>query len=138
MGILRYLEPILIASGLDAGQAQSAATILKLLTSQQNWIDNIQDQNALSLMESWLSLEEIRNFLNVNRYHEKLWFNKEAFESMLWWMMTIGLIARVSNPSLSLTEAVEDLFEAYDLISSIQEAEKDSEYQVEKLLEGLK
>ncbi len=33
-------------------------------------------------MEGWLSIEEIRAFLNVNRFPEKLWFNKEDFESM--------------------------------------------------------
>ena len=137
-GILRYLEHVLMDSGLDAGQAQSGMTILRLLTSQQNWIDGIQNQSALTLIESWLLVEEIRAFLNVNRYHEKLWFNKEAFESMLWWMMTIGLISKISLPNTSLTEALEDLLEAYRLISSLEEAEEDSEFQVEKLLEGLK
>ena len=137
-GILRYLENVLIESGLDAGQAQSGMTILKLLTSQQNWIDEINNATALTLMENWLSVEEIRTFLNVNRYHEKLWFNKEAFESMLWWMMTIGLISKMSIPKMSLTEALEDLLQAYGLITTLHEAEEDSEYQLEKLLEGLK
>ena len=137
-GILRYLENVLMESGLDAGQAQSGMTILRLLTSQQNWIGEIQAANALALMENWLSTEEIRTFLNINRFHEKLWFNKEAFESMLWWMMTIGLISTVAIPEMSLTEALEDLIEAYGMISALHDAEEDSEYQVEKLLDGLK
>jgi hypothetical protein len=89
-------------------------------------------------MESWLSVEEIRAFLNINRFHEKLWFNKEAFESLLWWMMTIGLISRISMPDTSLTEALEDLLDAFDHISKLHEAEEDSDYQLEKLLDGLK
>ncbi|MBG0783746.1 MAG: alpha-amylase [Anaerolineaceae bacterium] len=137
-GILRYLEHVLIDSGLDTGQAQSGMTILRLLTSQQNWINGIQKETTLSLMESWLSVEEIRAFLNVNRFHEKLWFNKEAFESLLWWMMTIGLISRISMPDTSLTEALEDLLDAFDHISKLHEAEEDSDYQLEKLLDGLK
>ena len=137
-GILRYLEHVLMDSGLDTGQAQSGMTILRLLTSQQNWIDGSQHKTALSLIEGWLSVEEIRAFLNVNRFHEKLWFNKEAFESMLWWMMTIGLVSRVAVPNMSLTEALEDLLDAYHQMMTLRVAEENSEYQLEKLLEGLK
>jgi antitoxin component HigA of HigAB toxin-antitoxin module len=57
---------------------------------------------------------------------------------MMWWMMTIGLLDQVSNPDASLTEAVETLFDAYGLIQEILDAEEGSDYQVERLLEGLK
>ena len=79
-----------------------------------------------------------RTFLNINRYQDKLWFNKESFESMLWWMMTTALIGLVADPDKSLTEDIEILLEAYERIKAIQEAETESEYQVEKLLDGLK
>ncbi len=137
-GIVSQVERTLAELGLDAGQAQSGVTILKLLVGQQNWVDDIQSETATSLIEKWLSVEEIRTFLNVNRYHEKLWFNKEAFESMMWWMMTVALVKVVADPEKSLTEAIENLFTAYQLIQDLLEAEFDSEYQVEKLLEGLK
>ncbi len=122
-GIARLTGNTLEQLGLDSGQAQSGVTILKLLVSQQNWIEDIHSDTALSLMERWLSTEEIRTFLNVNRYHDKLWFNKEAFESMMWWMMTIALVTVVSDPEKSLTEAVEILFEAYSLIQELLDAE---------------
>jgi hypothetical protein len=92
----------------------------------------------LALIEVWFSEEEIRNFLNINRYRGQLWFNKEAFEDMMWWMMTIALIQLISDPTKSLPEVVEMLFEAYERIKTILDAEAQSEYQVEKLLEGLK
>jgi hypothetical protein len=67
-----------------------------------------------------------------------LWFNKEAFESMMWWMTLAALIRLVSDPKTSLSENFETLFDAYDLIKSLLAAEQESEYQVEKLLESLK
>jgi hypothetical protein len=137
-GISAHVQRTLEALGLDAGQAQSGVTILKLLVSQQNWTDRISEATPLSLAEAWLSSEEVRTFLNVNRFEEVLWFNQEAFESMMWWMMTISLIHQVSDPEKSLTEAFENLFQAYDLVQSLLAAEADSEFQVEKLLAGLK
>jgi len=137
-GILRLIQDTMVSLGLDQQQAHSGVTILKLLVSQQNWVEKVSVQSPTSLLESWLSEKEIRNFLNINRHRGILWFNKEAFESMLWWMMTTALIRLVANPKMSLAEVVEVLFDAYRSIEALVEAEKLSEYQVEKLLEALK
>jgi hypothetical protein len=67
-----------------------------------------------------------------------LWFNQEAFEEMMWWMMTVALIRLSSDQNINFAELVERLFDAYELIEKVLKAEKTSEYQVEKLLEGLK
>ncbi len=112
-GIIRLVEETLESLDFEKPQVQSGVTILKLLISQQKWVDNIEDKSPLSLIESWLSKEAIREFLNINRYRGKLWFNKEAFESMMWWMLTTSLIRLVADPKKSLAEVIEDLFEAY-------------------------
>jgi glycosidase len=137
-GIARMAQETLKNLGMDEGQAHSGVRLLKLLTSQQNWVDEIEEEHALGLMEKWLSQEAIRAFLGVNRYRGLLWFNKEAFESMMWWMMVIALIRLVANPQKSLSESLETLFDAYALIQSLLAAEEKSEFQVEKLLEALK
>lgn len=136
--ISRICQQKLEELGLDTEQAASGVTIIKLLVDQQNWIDNISDETPASLFQGWLSKEVVRSFLKINRYREKLWFNKEAFESMIWWMTTIGLIQLVSDPQVSFTTAIEDLLEAWELLKTILDAEQGSEYQLEKLLNGLK
>jgi len=137
-GITRIVQQNLQELGLDAGQSHNGTNIVKLLTSQQNWAMEIREDTPKSLMKRWLSQESIRNFLNINRYRGKLWFNKESFESMMWWMTLAALIRLVADPETSLSENFETLFDAYDLIKSLLAAEKESEYQVEKLLESLK
>lgn len=137
-GILRIVGDVLQDLGLDAGQAKSGVTTLKLLVHQQTWIDDLNSKTAHSQIETWFSEEEIRTFLNINRYRDTLWFNKEAFETLLWWMMTIALIRLVAKPDTSLAETIESLFSAEQFVENILSAEKDSDYQVMKLLEGLK
>lgn len=137
-GILRLVQETMGSLGVSQQQIQRGITILKLLISQQLWVDNIEEQSPLSLIESWLNQEAIRDFLNVNRYRGILWFNKEAFETMMWWMLTTSLIRLVADPKKGLAEVIEKLFEANSLIGALLEAEKDSDYQVEKLLEALK
>ena len=136
--ISRICQQKLEDLGLDPEQSASGVTILKLLVDQQLWVDTAGSETPSSLFQAWLSKEVVRSFLKINRYREKLWFNKEAFESMMWWMTTIGLIQLVSDPEESLTSAIENLFVAWDLVKGILEAEEGSEYQLEKLLDGLK
>jgi glycosidase len=137
-GISRILQRTFEELGFDSQQSNSGINVIKLLISQQNWVLDIKQKTALSQMEAWLSEDEIRTVLNVNRYRGKLYFNKEAFETMMWWMMTAALIRLVADPEKSLAEDVEILLDAQLLIEKVLEAEKESEYQVEILLKGLK
>ncbi len=137
-GILRAIEHTFSKLGMEEGQARSGVTIIKLLTSHQNWLKDFSEQTPLALLETWLANDEVRKFLNINRYHDKLWFNKEAFESMMWWMMTTALLILVAEPDKSLTEDIEILVEAYERIQVIIAAEEKSEYQIDKLLKALK
>ena len=137
-GLLRQVENTLINLGLDMDQAQSGIKILKLLTTHQNWTDTINGITARALMENWLVDDEIRNFLNINRYDDILWFNKEAFETLMWWIMAAGLIDQTARPQTSFSEALEVLFDAFEMIQTILKSETKSEYQAGKLLEGLK
>jgi glycosidase len=138
-GITRLIEQTMEKLGFDYQQSQSGVTILKLLIRQQNWILKINEQTTpASLVETLLSEEDVRIFLGINRYRGKLYFNKEAFESMMWWLLTISLIRLIADPETSLTEDVEKLINAFSLISEILLAEEKSDYQVDKLLDSLK
>ncbi len=137
-GISRLIQQRLEEMGFEAEQAKNGVKILKLLVDQQSWVNQIEQKTPLMLMEAWISKEVVRDFLKINRYRDKLWFNKEAFESLMWWMMTAGLLQLTSDPEKSLTSTIENLFDAWVLVKSILKAETNSEYQLEKLLEGLK
>jgi hypothetical protein len=138
-GLTRLIEGTMEDLGFDYQQSQSSVTILKLLVRQQNWILEIDDKTTpAGLVEKLLSEEDVRKFLGINRYRGKLYFNKEAFESLMWWLLTTGLIRLVSDAEKSLTEDIEILINAFNLINEILDAEKDSEYQVDRLLDSLK
>ena len=41
---------------------------------------------------SLLSDSDALNYLGVNRYQDILWFNKEAFEDLMWWLFIIAAV----------------------------------------------
>ncbi len=87
---------------------------------------------AASVLREWLSDREVQAFLNVNRYQEVLWYNKEAFEELLWWMFVVAVLdlAATSEPA-ALPAAISA---CYQVIQQLQQAEAVSDYQLEKLL----
>jgi hypothetical protein len=95
---------------------------------------------AYQFLQTLLEDRETQNFLGVNRYQDVLWFNKEAFDDLLWWLFTAGLIDLTSlkgEPELSKA-TVQKIVSCFDLVKLLQEAEKASAFQVEKLLSALK
>jgi len=131
-GVLRDL-------GLDDVRAWHTVTVVKLLTTHQRWFEKQVSEKtpAYQTLESWLRDSEVQGFLQVNRYQDVLWFNQEAFEQLLWWMLLVATIGLNAEPDRSTTEMTEEIVQCYDIIQQLRQAEQQSEYQVEKLLAAL-
>ncbi|MCK4316311.1 MAG: hypothetical protein KAX24_11120, partial [Anaerolineae bacterium] len=110
------------------------------LTSHQRWFETEapKKKQAYRVLESWLKDDEMQQFLQVNRYRGVLWFNKEAFEQLLWWMLLVAVVTISADPLRSTAEVSQEIVTAYDIVRKLQQAEEESGYQVEKLLEAAK
>ena len=87
------------------------------------------------MLRSWLGDGEVQRFLQVNRYHGLLWFNKESFEQWLWWMFLLAAIAFTADQSLTADEAEQRVVACYDLVQRLRIAAAEAGYRVDKLLE---
>jgi hypothetical protein len=90
------------------------------------------------LFETLFQEDEVKQFLGVNQYQDIWWFNKEAFEEMLWWLMMVAALTIGSDPLRPVNTVVEELQGCYSMILKWQEAEKKSDYQLDKLLSELR
>jgi len=132
LSVLRDLE-------LEETAAWSSLTVIKLLTGHQRWFEkkSSDQKQAYAILESLLRDGEVQQFLRVNQYNDIGWFNKEAFEEMLWWLMMVAALTIGSDPLRPVNAVVEELQGCYSMIQTWQKAEEKSEYQVEKLLSTL-
>jgi hypothetical protein len=118
--------------GVEEGAARRSVTLIKPLTRHQRWF---KGETVYQITENLLKDPEVQQFLMVNRYDDILWFNKEAFEEMLWWLMLTAALEVSFDPLRPAKEVVRGLERCWSVIQKLQEAEKKSKYQVEKLLE---
>jgi len=67
--------------GLDDGAANHALAAIKLLTANQRLLETpYTDSDAETVLAALLQDNDVQQFLNINRYGDVLWFNKESFE----------------------------------------------------------
>jgi hypothetical protein len=168
--------------GLDDGQAAEAAATVRLLTAHQDWFrtlappagpgeapDTVQPRSAAAifsrrpeagpLLERLLQDPDVQGFLQVNRYRDVLWFNKEMFDRLLGWLLLTAAASILAEaPAESTPEeaaskprkrkkaepepvaawpapAVERLRSCLEVLETLHRAEEGSGYQVGKLLD---
>lgn len=115
--------------GVAEPEAQRAVTLIKVLTSHQQW-----ERQADALLRSLIEDSDVRQFLQVNRYQGVLWFSKEAFDRLRWWLLLIAVVQVTAEPEQPPDKVSEQVAEAFNTILQLRRAERKSGYQVEKLL----
>jgi glycosidase len=133
----RVVAGVLHGLGVDVGTAWHRVLLIKLLTSHQRWfeIETSKTKRARDILRLWLDDDDVTRFLQVNRHNDVLWFNKEAFEQLLWGMFAVATIAISADPSRPANRIAEEIIACYDVVRALQRAQNASEYRVEKLME---
>jgi hypothetical protein len=110
--------------------------VVKLLTTHQRWFEaEVPDRGrAYGVLESWLQDSDVQGFLQVNRYQDVLWYNQEAFDELLWWMLAIAAVTLTADPHRPAAQVTGEIEGCGGVIEQLLRAGEGSEYQVEQLL----
>jgi hypothetical protein len=138
-GFGKTISDVLKELGSDEETTWRAVILVKLLTSHQRWFEMKPpgQKQASAILESLFKDDEVQQFLGMNQYDDIWWFNKEASEEMLWWLMMTAALEIGSDPLRSVKAVVAELERCYSIIQIWQQAEEKSDFKVEKLLETL-
>ena len=130
--------PILEATLRELGQDERAAawstTIVKLLVSHQRWHEQGGEGRTVRLLETLLADGETQRMLRLNRHQGVLWFNRESFEQLLWWLLLVAAVQILADVRLEPDAASRALAGAFEVYRRSLEAAARSGYQVEQLL----
>ncbi len=121
--------------GLDEGTAWRTVAVIKVLTAHQRWFElSTVEQTPRRVLENWLQDAHARQWLQVNCYEGVEWFNKEAFDRLLWWTWQVTLLDDVRRRRRPSGKSIESIEAHLDVLLTLQHAGEKSEYQVERLL----
>jgi glycosidase len=121
---------------IEQGAAWRTVSLIKIITGHHTWCHEMGTvkERAGQVLQNWLKDAEVHRYLGVNRYQDVLWFNKESFDELLWWMYVTALIQAKSEPEMEQ----ESSLSCYQVLQEIQAAGDASGFKLEKLLEIVK
>ncbi len=117
-------------------QKHSMTQMIYTLLGISEWYENFEINQFETWFKTLLSQPDVQQFLNVNRYQGNLWFNKERFESLAWWLFAIAIIAIGSNTKISTNTMIEKLLILNRVRKMLIEKMEKSEFRFDKLLKN--
>ena len=92
---------------------------------------------AREVLQTWLDDQGVQRYLQINRHAGVLWFNKEAFDQLLWLMLAVAAVTISADPSRAADKVAAEIVACYDVIRALQRAAEKSDYQIEKLVKAV-
>jgi glycosidase len=120
--------------GIEEEEISRSLQALKLITAQQDWYGLDSRNPTPQILERWFSLPEIQSFLKVNRFENTLWYNRESFADLLWWMTVIAVVRQQGTAGATENQTIETLLGCLEIVRSLQKANTVSDFQVDRLL----
>ncbi len=152
----KVVAGILSELNQEQGSVGWRVTLLKALVTHQRWFAEVVKgkQAASQVLEVWLADLDVQQFLGINRYQGILWYNREALDQWLGWMLVLAAVESLSHKAVSPSLASEvsagdsiretrrtgtrPFLDCYRLLKRIQRAAEKSDYRVEALIELLR
>ncbi|MFP4373881.1 MAG: alpha-amylase family glycosyl hydrolase [Spirochaetaceae bacterium] len=144
--LLDRLEPVLPFGGSETEYRQEWKRRTLIVIAHGGWYKGDGTAGVAtpaSVMETIFSDVDAASYLGVNRHEEVVWFNKERFDILAFWLFTGAVLEVLEDsaaadgkvmPDAKVARRVLELSEYYDAWSS---AAADSGYKVEALLKNL-
>jgi len=136
----KILSTALREMGLEEERVSQSVGAARVLASWWQWFQpgDSGGSTARDVLEAWLGDVDIARFLGVNRHEGVLWYHKESFEGLITYTLLLATVEALADTERPTPQVIQELADRYDIVSALQRAEEQSEYQVEKLLEAAK
>jgi hypothetical protein len=154
----RLTAAALREAGLNDASAWQVVAVIKVLTTHQQWhtvttLPSLRGtkqsfpigpeiprtarndilERAARLADALFADADVQQLLHINEYQGAVYFNQEAFDRLLWWLLAVAVIDVTANPEAMADDVPAAIVAAYEVIEALQDAEAVSGYQVEKL-----
>jgi hypothetical protein len=130
----RIIADALVKQGTERSAAARSVNLLGALFVQDGWF-SLQEpprETASSLLQAWTGDASARSYLLIHAYDGVEWFNKEAFEELVWWSFARLAVqlraAGVEGQALSAA-----LQSGYAVVQELLQAEQRSGFRIDRL-----
>jgi hypothetical protein len=133
-GLTRIIEWLLKEIAGSDHNTNEGVYLVKLLTTHQNWITELVSGTMTSdqTIRTIISDPEVQSFIQINRFKNVLWFNKENFDKLIKNLSIIGLIIIRSRNKLDTRKLYEEFILLFKTADKWIKAAEKAKYQVDE------
>ena len=138
----KLVTEALVDLGVPEDVCRRVTATIRLLLAAPDWMPvgeevrhSATHQQPAAVLRRALRHRDVQAYLGLNHYEDVLWFNREAFEQWLWWMLCLEVV-QLAEREDEETDVVARFLEVYRLITQLQTAAVLSAYQVDALIEA--
>jgi hypothetical protein len=125
--------------GTDEGEAWRLVALTRLLRQlplPASVADLPAAERAPALVRALVADEAVRPYIRVNVWEGVAWFNREAFEQLLWWMLALDALDALADATGTAPQRKARLAAAERLTAALARAGQACGYQLDRLEEA--
>ena len=130
--LAKLINQILHLLGYDDHHASRTVLLLKAMIIQSNWMEQASE-SIPSALEALFQNQETNQYLQINRYHDVLYINKESLQELVAAFLMIAFINLGPLENLKDREVSNKLHLWFKITDSILKSAQDAGYRVEVL-----
>jgi len=119
---------------LDDPDVWHKLRLIKTLIITPFWLEK-SEQNLPAALEILFQYQEVRDFLQVNRYQDMLYFNKECFEELLAAFYACAVVNLANKEKKDLVTVDQKITDWYETVHFLLEKVQEAGYRVDRLQE---
>ena len=126
---------VLQSMGVTSQEIQNSALLLRIGITHQGWYNATKNEPMEEIIVRWFTDPQVQTLLRVNRYQDVLWYNRESFETLVWWLSLIALYQYIANPGADASTLTEVVLNLNQLLGKLKKLEAKSGYQFDRLFD---
>jgi glycosidase len=133
----KAMKETLRSLSLNDGTASRELNLIKVLVSSQGWGDAAAREGLPLFVENLFADPDVKEFIGINEFGGHVWFNKESFENLLYWLFTISVVESVAFPMGKMRVSTRTVLDNYGHVITMLRAAEDSHYDAEEFIDLL-
>jgi glycosidase len=120
--------------GVSEQESLRAKLFVKIAIKFQNWYTEFKCKSEKEILTRWFASTDVQSVLQVNRYDDTVWYNRESFSEFLSWMSVLPILECQVGSVADQSMISETILGSFDLISKIRKLDRNSACRVDKLI----
>ncbi|MEW5767283.1 MAG: alpha-amylase family glycosyl hydrolase [bacterium] len=130
----KIIRSVIQELGTDEWRAWREELLLNILTDYYDWAKDSSRPKQLARIKDILKDPDVQGYIHLNRYEGVLYFHKESFEELIYWLFVVSTVDFISRSTLVEETIPAGIVNRYEIVREFIQAAEKAGYRMEAML----